>query len=93
MTLFIRLWQELNKREKRKHNTNHCRTFQVFYYLKPQNFHTRTAKMLESKKPSHLIKKLHSNEVEIKVNFLDETVHTFSVKVSARFVYTSVKKK
>lgn len=48
--------------------------------------------MLESKKPSHLIKKLHSNEVEIKVNFLDETVHTFSVKVSARFVYTSVKK-
>lgn len=49
--------------------------------------------MLESKKPSHLIKKLHSNEVEIKVNFLDETVHTFSVKVSARFVYTSVKEK
>lgn len=38
--------------------------------------------MLESKKPSQLIKKLQSNEVELKVNFLDETTHTFSVKVS-----------
>lgn len=38
--------------------------------------------MLESKKPSHLIKKLQSNEVELKVNFLNETTHTFTVKVS-----------
>lgn len=47
--------------------------------------------MLESKKPSHLIKKLQSNEVEFKVNFLDETVHTFSVKVSA--ISMHIKKK
>lgn len=38
--------------------------------------------MLESKKPSQLIKKLQSNEVELNVNFLDETSHKFSVKVS-----------
>lgn len=38
--------------------------------------------MLESKKPSQFIKKLQTNEVELKVNFLDETTHTFSVKVS-----------
>lgn len=38
--------------------------------------------MLESKKPSQFIKKLQSNEVELKVHFLDETTHTFGVKVS-----------
>lgn len=43
--------------------------------------------MLESKKPSQLIKKLQANEVELKVNFLDETTHTFSVKVSIRFFF------
>lgn len=43
--------------------------------------------MLESKKPSQLIKKLQSNEVELKVNFLDETTHTFSVKVSVAFFF------
>lgn len=38
--------------------------------------------MLESKKPTQLIKKLQSNDVEVKVNFLDDTTHTFNVKVS-----------
>lgn len=58
---------------------------------KPENrivfaqFHNKFLKMLESKKPSQLIKKLQTNEVELKVNFLDETTHTFSVKVSIRF--------
>lgn len=40
--------------------------------------------MLESKKPAQLIKKLHVNDVELKVTFLDETTHTFSVKVSLK---------
>lgn len=41
-----------------------------------------TAKMLESKKPSQLIKKLHTNEVALKVHLLDDSSHVFNVKVS-----------
>lgn len=39
-------------------------------------------KMLESKKPSQLIKKLHTNEIELKVHLLDDSSHVFNVKVS-----------
>lgn len=42
--------------------------------------------MLESKKPSQLIKKLQSNEFELKVNFLDDSSHIFNVKVSSTSV-------
>lgn len=45
--------------------------------------------MLESKKPSQFIKKLQSNEVELNVQFLDETTHKFSVKVSTMLLFFS----
>lgn len=41
-------------------------------------------KMLESKKPSQLIKKLQANEVELKVHLLDDSSHVFNVKVSVQ---------
>lgn len=41
-----------------------------------------TANMLESKKPSQFIKKLHTNEIELKVHLLDDSSHVFNVKVS-----------
>lgn len=37
--------------------------------------------MLDSKKPTQHIKK-SQNDVELKVHFLDETTHTFGVKVN-----------
>lgn len=37
--------------------------------------------MLENKKPSQMSKKLPSNEIELKVNFLDDSSHVFNVKV------------
>lgn len=38
--------------------------------------------MLDSKKPSNLIKRFQANDVELKVTFLDDKVQSFGVKVS-----------
>lgn len=39
-------------------------------------------RMLDSKKPSNLIKRFQANDVELKVTFLDDKVQVFGVKVS-----------
>lgn len=73
MTLYIRLWKESDKGRERREKLS--RLLSVFK-------NSTKIKMLESKKPSQSIKKLQSNEVELKVNFLDDTIHTFNLKVS-----------
>lgn len=51
--------------------------------------HNPSTNMLDSKKPSQLIKKLHSNEIELKVHLLDDSSHLFNVKVSVTIEHGS----
>lgn len=46
--------------------------------------------MLDSKKPTQIIKKLHINDIELKVHFLDDSSHTFNVKVSSNICWQRI---